>query len=574
MTVTAEPDTRLADTAPPAGYWVDTECGAWRSLPWPDDVAELPPSLGWGMIAWAESFLVHHLTGAPWRYTKAQKRFIVLWYAVDSDGRWLYRRGVMRRAKGVGKDPLGATMLHAEGFGPAVFAGFNDRGEPVGRPRRTALVQIAANSEEQGKDLLFVANAMVSKRLKREVGFEPGKLASASKSGVRMQILTNSVATAEGDPADFIVVNENHHMTDSNGGRRLAAVVRRNLAKSPDGQARAVELTNAWEPGAASEAESTYEAWQAQVQGKTLRADILYDSCEAPAYLSLHTVSDVDAGLRAAYADAPWVSLERIAAEIDDTSQSVADSIRFYFNQLAVNESSWIDPRNFDAGALSEVVDDGEHIALFLDCSKSDDVTVLEGARISDGYAFHIGGWQRPHGDRGKGWLAPRQQVDACVRDTFDRYKVDWFGVDPSPARDDETEASYWLPFIDRWAVDLGRRVKVKASERHVFLFDMRAGSPGGRERNRLFTESAMTVAQAIDESHSFRHDGHPMLRMHVHNAHRRTNQWGVSLGKMTRDSKNKVDAAVGMVGAQLGRTLVLRSGKHRGPSRIMVHRW
>src|SRR5207248_168825 len=81
-------------------------------------------------------------------------------------------------------------------------------------------------------------------------------------------------------------------------------------------------------------------------------------------------------------------------------------------------------------------------------------------------------------------------------------------------------------------------------------------------------------VADAIDESHTFRHDGHPMLRLHVHNAHRRTNPWGVSLGKVTRDSKNKVDAAVGMVGAQLGRTLVLRGGKHYGPNRLLIHRW
>lgn len=568
-------DTRLRDVPPPAGYRVDEASGSWRSLPWPDDVADLPPSLGWGVIGWAQSNLVHHLTGNPWRYTKAQLRFLVLWYAVDREGRWVYRRGVNRRAKGVGKDPLGATMLLAESFGPVVFAGFNDRGEPVGKRRRTALIQIAANSEEQGKDLLFVANAMVSKSLKRTVGFEAGKLASAAKHpAVRIQILTNSVATAEGDPSDFIVVNENHHMTDSSGGRRLAAVVRRNLAKSPDGQGRAVELTNAWEPGNGSEAEATYEAWQAQVQGRTLRTDILYDSCEAPAYLSLHTESDVDAGLRAAYADAPWVSLDRIAAEIDDTSQSVADSIRFYFNQLAVNESGWIDPRRFDACALSSVVEDRERIALFLDCSKSDDATVLEAARISDGFAFHIGGWQRPHGDRGKGWLAPRDAVDLSVRECFERYQVEWFGVDPSPARDDETEASYWMSLVDRWAVELSRRITVKASERHPFLFDMRMGSPGGRERNRLFTETAMTVAEAIDESGSFRHDGHPMLRQHAHNAHRRTNPWGVSLGKRNRDSKDKVDAAVGMVGAQLGRNLVLRSGKAKTPGRVTVHRW
>jgi hypothetical protein len=53
-------------------------------------------------------------------------------------------------------------------------------------------------------------------------------------------------------------------------------------------------------------------------------------------------------------------------------------------------------------------------------------------------------------------------------------------------------------------------------------------------------------------------------LRVHVHNARRRPNQWGVSLGKQSRDSKKLVDLAVTMVGARLGRRLVLNSGKTR----------
>lgn len=56
-------------------------------------------------------------------------------------------------------------------------------------------------------------------------------------------------------------------------------------------------------------------------------------------------------------------------------------------------------------------------------------------------------------------------------------------------------------------------------------------------------------------------HDGDPMLRMHVHNARRRPNQWGVGLGKKTRDSKDLVDYAVTMVGARMGRRLYLNSG-------------
>jgi hypothetical protein len=50
-------------------------------------------------------------------------------------------------------------------------------------------------------------------------------------------------------------------------------------------------------------------------------------------------------------------------------------------------------------------------------------------------------------------------------------------------------------------------------------------------------------------------------LRIHVHNARRRPNKWGVSLGKVNRDSRKLVDLAVCMVGARMGRRLALNSG-------------
>lgn len=572
--VTPTPDPRFLEVAPPPGYRLDHEVQAWRSLPWPDDVRELPPSLGWGVIAWAEANLVHHLHGTPWRFTKAQKRFLVLWLAVKKpDGSWLYRKGTLRRAKGVGKDPFGAAWLLCSAFGPVEFAGWNERGEPVGRPRRRPLVQVAANSEAQGKDLLHVANGMVSKKLKAAVGYTGGKVASASKSGARLEVITASEATAEGDPVDDVVLNESHHMTESSGGVKIAKVAARNAAKSPDGHARVLELTNAWENGSDCVAEANYKAWQDQVAGRTLRQDILYDSCEAPSYLSLHKLEDVARGLRAAYADAPWASLERLAGEMDDTSGSVADSIRFYFNQTADNESKWVDANRYDACAVEDGLADREQIALFLDCSKSSDATALEAARISDGLAVHGKTWQKPRGDRGKGWLAPRDEVDATVREFFARFKVVWFGIDPSPATDDDTERAYWADVIEGLVRDFGRQVVVKASASNPLLFDMRMSSPGGRERNRAFTEQAMTTATAIEEKR-FRHDGNPIRRVHVHNAHQRSNPWGTSLGKRTRDSDDKVDNAVAMVGAQLGRTLVIQSGKLRRPGGVKARRW
>jgi hypothetical protein len=275
------------------------------------------------------------------------------------------------------------------------------------------------------------------------------------------------------------------------------------------------------------------------------------------------------AGLRAAYMDAPWADLERLDDEVMDPRTTPGDSIRYYFNGLAAAEDAWVDPRRFDLLVDGSVfLADGDQVALFLDCSKSEDSTALVGCRISDGYVFTVKVWQRPHGDRGKTWLAPRHEVDAEVRRVFDRYRVSWFGVDPSPARDDEDEALYWGELVDIWHRDFRSKVALWATpgqQGNAVRFDMRLSQPGGVRRNQAFTEEAMATARAVDEEERpFIHDGHPALRMHVHNAKRRPNPWGYSLGKASRDSSDLVDLAVGMVGARLGRRLILNAGKAR----------
>jgi len=355
-------------------------------------------------------------------------------------------------------------------------------------------------------------------------------------------------------------------MTRTSGGQALAAVARPNAAKGPGGRARLLELTNAHLPGEGSVGEDSFDAWQAQVSGRARRADILYDSREAPAHLRLHVEAELEAGIAAAYSDSPWTDLERIRDEAQDLRVPAADSVRFYFNAIPTNELAWVNGRAFDALARPQLaIADGDPVALFLDCSKSSDATALVASRISDGHVVTLGGWQRPHGDRGTGWLAPRPEVDAAVRLAFDRWDVRWFGVDPSPARDDETEAQYWAGLIDDWHRNFREQLPLWATpgrDGSSVLFDMRMSTPGGRERNRLFTEAAERCAADIDDEASLTWDGNPMLRVHVHNARRRPNLWGTTLGKQSRGSSRLVDLAVAMVGARLGRRLVLNAGK------------
>jgi hypothetical protein len=563
------------------GYYVEPDTGAWLTLPWPDRLEALPTSIGPYVIGWCEEWLVDYYWGGPWKFTIGQRRFIHLWYALapprPEDGdtpkpRWLYRRGVKRGAKGTGKDPLLAALANAELCGPVLPVWHGGRW--VGTQRPTSLVQIAANSEGQAKDPLKVANAMVSKEMAAAYGFDKGKTQTYIGNGSMIEVLTKSEASAEGDPATAAFCNETHHMTESNGGVAIAEVVDRNVTKSPGGLARRLDFTNTHMPGEDSVAERAFEAWQAQVSGKTKRQDILYDSREAPPHLSLHDEGQLMEGLRAAYADSDWTDLERIADTVYDPQTSVSDSIRYYFSSLPTSEDAWTDPRRFDEKVdRDRGLKKGEAIALFLDCSKSTDATTIDACRIGDGHVVALGSWQRPHGDRGKGWLAPRDEVDAVVREAFALYDVQWFGVDPSPAKEDDDEALYWAEYIDRWHRDFRNKVLVWATpgaKGHSVKFDMRFSTPSGKDRVRQFTEEAERTAAAIEAekddetAESFSWCGDPVLRRHVHNARRRPNQYGMSLGKQSRSSSKLVDHAVSMVGARLGRRLILNSGKKR----------
>jgi len=554
-------------------------------LPWPDDpdekMALVNNSLGPAIIDWAEwrtdePGLTHYMSGERWRFTPGQKRFLILAYHVQPDGRFTYRSVVKRGAKGTGKDPGGGAVCNTELLGPVELYDWDEKtGRPIGRRRGFPLVQVLSNSEAQSKDVLRVANAMWSREARDYYGLDCGETRTIIKgTGARFEIPPTSEASGEGDPATHVMLNETHHMTDSSGGKRVAAMARRNVAKAPAQiQARVFEYTNAHRQGMESEAEGSYLSWQEQ-QAPNYRGkrDILYDSIEAPPDTDILTEEGRLRGLRAAYMDAPWNDIERISDEMADRRTSVADQIRFYLNGLAGAEDSWVEPANFDNLAEQKVVGDGDQIAMFLDCSKSEDSTGLVGCQLDDMYCFTIGVWERPKGwPQSKRWLAPRAEVDAAARAATEQFDVQWFGIDPSPAKDDDAESLYWADMIDNLHRDFRDKLPVWATPGEVrgnsVMFDMRTSQFGANQRNQVFTQAAELVQRWIDEEGKdgmFRHDGDPRLRTHVHNAKIRPTQWGNSLAKATRDSKQLVDLAVCMVGAVMGARIVLNSGKRR----------
>jgi hypothetical protein len=69
-----------------------------------DDGAWAIPSktIGWQILGWCSTRLNALTGGGRWQFTPEQARFLLHWYAVDGEGRFVHRKAVMQRLKGAG----------------------------------------------------------------------------------------------------------------------------------------------------------------------------------------------------------------------------------------------------------------------------------------------------------------------------------------------------------------------------------------------------------------------------------------------------------------------------------------
>lgn len=523
-------------------------------------------TLGWQVVMWQAECL-QFPDGRPWRYTPEQLRFVLWWYAVDSDLRWMFRDGVLQRIKGWGKDPKAATLSATEFVGPCRpdKSGRTVRDpwgneHPAGVPHPEAWVQIAAVSKDQTRNTMTLFPSVFTPAAIERYSIDLGKeIIYAHKGAKRIEAVTSSPRALEGGRPTFTLRNETHHWLSSNEGHEMDAVIDRNAVKSSDGASRALSITNAYMPGEDSVAERARDAYELMQSGKSLATGLLYDSLEAPpeAPLSADAAPKVIELVRG---DSHWLDTQRIVQAILDPRNPPSRSRRFWYNQIVAAEDAWIAPYQWDALARPErLVDEGEQVTVFFDGSKSDDATVLVACCVSDGHVFLIDCWQRPAGlDSKARWVVPREEVDAAVDRMFDRWSVRAFFADPGSGEDDSGER-FWDGYIDGWATRHGDRLVIKATttagNHHAVMWDMR--SPG---RQQEFTEATERCYSDITSNLSLSHDGNRLLRQHAVNARRRPNRWGVAIGKEHRESARKIDAMVGAIGARMVRRKLLSS--------------
>lgn len=464
-------------------------------MPWRDPQHEDDfPSLGWLLLDWWSEYLSNPRDETePLVFTDEQARALVEWYEIDPlTCRFVHRRGASRRSKGRGKSPVEAAKAIAELAGDVVPDGWDATGEPVGRPWGTkgsppAWVQIAAVSEDQTEntygaiyEFLTANDGRAADNLRVDTGLtrcylrdRPGKL----------EPVTASAGTREGQRVTYGVLDETHLWTPTNGGRRLARTIRRNVAKMGG---RTYETTNAFVPGEDSVIEATHRAVAEGAPG------IYYDAVEAPPVRPDDDDATLLAALRVAYGDAWWVDLDRILLEIRDPESTWEDSQRFYFNHNVDDRRKAVETRRWETLRRPDVVvPAGAYVGLGFDGSLSDDCTALIGTTIlPDGkpHAFEIEVWRRPPGAPPT-WRVPRKEIRERVSEVFGYWSVGLMLCDPAK----------WQTEIEYWAEEFG--------EDRVVFFDTNQPTRMWRACDRFSTALA---------ENAYSHDGSATLSGHV----------------------------------------------------------
>jgi ribosomal protein L34 len=417
------------------------------------------------------------------------------------------------------------------------------------------LVQIGASSHDQANiNTMRMVRALLPKnsRILRDYDVEAGKTIFHVPGGGQLMVITSSPTTEEGALVTFAILDQTESFTRSNGGVDLAEVMDRNVGKSGS---RVIETSNAWEPGMETVAETTFDAWVSQEEGRLKgRGKILYDARMAPPDVDWDDIESIRKAVEFAYGDAYWADIDDIVENRILSPRIPLDvSKRYYLNWPESAEDAWTTQQKWAIMADVDFrIDDGDDIVMFFDGSRVDDATALVGCHVETGFVFCLGVWE----PRGTGRNVPVDEVHAVVLAAKERWHVCAFFADVKEW-EESTKITWRELFeeeVDVWAVPSGRDPQPVA-------WDMR--SHVGE-----FTQACEMVLSEIDRfattGAGFRHDGDSSLGRHVINARRRPNRWGISIGKDSPKSPNKIDACVCMIGARHARRLVLASKAYK----------
>ncbi|QAX95458.1 terminase large subunit [Streptomyces phage BartholomewSD] len=480
-------------------------------------------TLGWQIAGWCSEWLLAE-DGGPWKFTREQLRFVLHWYAVDENGRFKHRKGVLQRMKGWGKDPLLAVLCLVELVGPSRFSHWDEAGDPVGAPHPQAWVQVTAVNQSQTTNTMSLIPSLMSDAFKAKYAIKDGAVLIRANGGKqRLEAVTSSYRALEGKRTTFTLLNETHHWVQGNNGHKMYETIDGNATKK---DSRYLAITNAYLPGEDSVAERMRESFDKIREGRMADIGFVYDSIEAHPKTPL-TAESLRIVIPKIRGDAVWLNVESIIASVMDATIAPSRSRRMWLNQIVAEEDAIYGPAEWDP-LLDEgkSLKPGDEIVLGFDGGKSSDSTALVALRVRDMHVVLLNIWEHPEGEAAKDWTVPRHEVDSAVHEAFRLFNVRAFFAD----------VALWESYIADWSETYGDQLGVKSPVgKDSIGWDMR----GSQKTVTLAHERLMRTI--FDKKLS--HDGDLTLRRHVLSARRRTNNYGISFGKESKDSPRKIDA-------------------------------
>lgn len=419
-------------------------------------------TLGWEVLNWGSAMLANpdgKYKGDPWIYYDEQAMFILWFYAIDEQGKFIYRNAVLERPKGWGKSPLLAAICCSEFMGPVAFSHFNRiTGEPVAMATPTPLVQIAAISDSQAENTYALCREMMLEGpiIEHFPDLDIMLAKSTYPGGRKLEKVTASPRGREGNRSTFAVMDETHLWVPAEKGPELYEAISRNLVKMDQ---RWIETTNAPVPGEDSVAEKTHDAYERMLGGDTFDEGLLFDTRE----VSIPNIYDRETAfkaLRYVYGDAAdpdvgHINLDRIWAEINDSRTREPVARRFYFNQRVRPPSAWLKYEDWmKCRRVKLKLNNGDKLSLGFKGTVNRGAASLIGCRLTDGALFNLGMWEKPQVDPDNKWEANWNEIDARVRNILKNYDVIKMCADPVSRRDvvarwcsdfDDVVEEFWL---------------------------------------------------------------------------------------------------------------------------------
>lgn len=234
--------------------------------------------------------------------------------------------------------------------------------------------------------------------------------------------------------------------------RGMYATVMRNLPKRKAAEPWALLTTTACKLGE----QSVWETLEAEWKAGRLGPEWLVFHHEAKGRIDIMDDERTLRQLRAVYGPAMhpvtgWMDPARTLLTMRDPTEcrDEAEAARYYLNRSMPGDDAWIakkavelaqvgPPATSDTtGDVLAVVPAGEPISIGFDGSLNDDSTVIRGCRMSDGFRFTIGLWEKPEGASGVGWQVPRRDVLDRLRWALRTYRVSRANCDPHEWRTD-----------------------------------------------------------------------------------------------------------------------------------------